>query len=418
MIGVMNVDTMNYISPKKHTMRYFAFLGILLSLFACSSVRNSNSKKYDTQARALLATTPIVDTHIDFPWHLVENEKWYKPGYTAWALKNPDGNFDWERAKQGGLAGPFMSIYIPAAYQKTPGRAKQVADSLINMVYAVAKDYPSKFALSPHASDVEANFKKGLVSLPMGMENGAPIEKLSDVAYFHQRGIRYVTLTHSRDNQICDSSYDTLHTHHGLSDYGRAVVREMNRVGIMVDVSHLSDEAISDVLKVATKPLIATHSGCRFFSPGFERNLPDSFIVAIAKTGGVIQVPFSMYFLGSKYRTAWNKADAERKARGIPEHGAPARAFFADYAKRTGEPVYASVRDVADHIDHIKNLVGVDYVGIGSDFDGVGLALPPELDDVSMYPALIAELLRRGYSEADIRKICSGNVLRVWKANE
>ncbi|MBC7774647.1 MAG: membrane dipeptidase [Phycisphaerae bacterium] len=388
----------------------------LLTLFSCTE--NKPQDEYLRRAHALLATTPIVDTHIDFPWHLVEHKKWYTPGYTAFALKNPDGDFDWERAKKGGLYGPFMSIYIPASFQKEPGRSKQVADSLIDMVNAIVKDYPDKFALAPQADDVLANFKKGIVSLPMGMENGSPLDKIEDVAYFHQRGIRYVTLTHGKDNQISDSSYDTLHTHHGLSEYGREVVREMNRVGIMVDVSHLSDEAIMDVLEVAKKPLIATHSACRHFTPGFERNLPDSLIRAIAKTGGVVQVPFSQYFLGGKVRDAWKKADEEREAKKIPEFGPEALAFYQEFGKKNGEPFWISVREVTDHIDHIKNLVGIDYVGIGSDFDGVGLALPPDLDDVDEYPNLIAELLRRGYSDDDVRKICSGNVLRVWKANE
>jgi membrane dipeptidase len=417
-----NIDEMptgKLLLPQKlSTMRNFLPLLALLTCVACATTRDGISEKHLRHARALLATTPIVDTHIDFPWHLVEHKKWFKPGYTAYALKNPDGDFDLERAKKGGLYGPFMSIYIPASFQKTPGRSKQVADSLIDMVHAIAKDYPAQFALAPRAADIEANFKKGIVSLPMGMENGSPMEQLSDVAHFHRRGIRYVTLTHSRDNLICDSSYDTLHTHRGLSDYGRSVVREMNRLGIMVDVSHLSDEAIADVLTVATKPLIATHSGCRHFTPGFERNLPDSFIVAIARTGGVVQVPFSMYFLTSKHRTAFNKADAEREKQKLPEHGPAAKAFLAAYARRTGEPVYASVRDVADHIDHIKRLVGIEHVGLGSDFDGVGLALPPDLADVSHFPVLIGELLRRGYTDEEIRKICSGNVLRVWRANE
>ncbi|HMX39177.1 MAG TPA: dipeptidase [Saprospiraceae bacterium] len=397
---------------------FFFFLALALAATACSTSRNGISSKHLRHARAILATTPIVDTHIDFPWHLAESKKWFKPGYTSWALKNPDGDFDYERAKQGGLYGPFMSIYIPAIYQKTPGRSKQVADSLIDVVREVAAAYPDKFALAPRADDITANFRRGIISLPMGMENGSPMEHLSDVEHFHRRGIRYVTLTHGRDNLICDSSYDTLHTHHGLSEYGRSVVREMNRLGIMVDVSHLSDESITDVLQVAKKPLIATHSGCRHFTPGFERNLPDSFIVAIAKTGGVVQVPFSMYFLTSKHRAAWNKASEERKARNIPEHGPEARKFYVEYAQRTGEPVYASIRDVADQIDHIKRLVGIDHVGLGSDFDGVGLALPPDLADVSHFPNLLAELLRRGYKDAEIRKICSENVLRVWRANE
>lgn len=369
------------------------------------------------QARSILKTTPVVDTHIDFPWHLVEHNKWFKPGYTAWALDNPDGNFDYKRAIKGGLYGPFMSIYIPAKYQTEPGRSKQVADSLIDIVNDVAKAYPDKFALVTRAADIETNFKKGIISLPMGMENGAPIEALSDVAYFHRRGIRYITLTHSRDNKICDSSYDTKHTHGGLSEYGREVVREMNRSGIMVDVSHLSDATIWDLMNVVRKPLIATHSGCRHFTPGFERNLSDSLIIAVAKTKGVIQVPFSMYFLEGKSRAAWQKLNKEIEEKKIPE-GKAAKKYAAEYAKRTKEPLYLSAKTVADHIDHIVKLVGVDYVGFGSDFDGVGIVLPPDLDDVSMYPNLIAELLRRGYSEADIKKMCYQNVLRVWKANE
>lgn len=397
-------------------MRSSILLLLCFVFLACSPQKPQD--EYLRRAEAILAGTPIVDTHIDFPWHLVEYKKWYKPGYTAFALKNPDGNFDLERAKKGGLYGPFMSIYIPSGYQAEPGRSKQVADSLINMVHAIVQAYPDKFALAMHADDVVANFKKGVVSLPMGMENGSPLEKIEDIAYFHQRGIRYVTLTHGKDNHISDSSYDTLHTHHGLSDYGRSVVREMNRVGIMVDVSHLSDQAIMDVLEVAQKPLIATHSGCRHFTPGFERNLPDSLILAIAKTGGVIQVPFSQYFLEGKLREAWKKADDEREARKIPEFGPEAIAFYQEFGQKNGEPFWVSLKLVADHIDHIKQLVGIDHVGLGSDFDGVGYTLPPDLNSTEKYPLLLAELLRRGYSDEDIRKICSGNVLRVWKANE
>lgn len=385
--------------------RFIAIFSIL-SLFLSCSVQQ--------KAHKILSDTPVVDTHIDFPWHLVEHQKWYKPGYTAFALNNPEGDFDYTRAKKGGLSGAFMSIYIPAQYQKTPGRSKEIADSLIGVVYAVAQAYPDKFAVATRADDILTNFRKGLVSLPMGMENGSPIEKLEDVAYFHRRGIRYVTLTHSRDNRICDSSYDTLHTHGGLSDYGRSVVREMNRVGIMVDVSHLSDDAIRDVLEVARKPLIATHSGCRHFTPGMERNLSDSLIMAIARTNGVVQVPFSHYFLSTRAREVFRNAEKAMKDKGLKEDSPEGRAFIR--AELAGSGI--GVGTVADHIDHIKKLVGIDYVGLGGDFDGVGLALPPDLADVGMYPNLIAELLRRGYSAADIRKICYQNVLRVWRANE
>jgi len=367
------------------------------------------------QARRILKNTPIIDTHIDFPWSLVERNEWYKPGYEALALHHPAGDFDYKRAKQGGLYGAFMSIYIPASYQKLPpGSAKAVADSLIDLVYAVAKAHPGKFALAPNAADIGRNFKKGIVSLPMGMENGAPIETIADVAYFHKRGIRYVTLAHSRDNKISDSSYDTLRTNGGLSAFGRDVVREMNRVGILVDVSHLSDAAIWHVLATTNKPVIATHSACRHFTPGMERNLPDTLIRAIARNGGVVQVPFSHYFLSTRSREVFFQAEKKRKDAGLDENSPEGRQFMRDELAKSG----IGVGVVADHIDHLRQLVGVRHIGLGGDFDGVGLALPPDLADVSMYPNLIAELLRRGYSKADIRKICYQNTLRVWRASE
>ncbi|MBL7775034.1 MAG: dipeptidase [Saprospiraceae bacterium] len=395
-------------------MRYSLFFLCCLSAFSLAA-QKENSDLYLQRAQRILKKTPVIDTHIDFPYSLVERQEWYTPGYTALALRHPGGDFDHERAKAGGLYGAFMSIYIPASYQKmAPGASKALADSLIDMVHAIAREYPDKFALAFRSTDILKNFKKGIVSLPMGMENGAPIQTLADVAYFHQRGIRYVTLTHSRDNQISDSSYDTLHTHGGLSDYGREVVREMNRVGILVDVSHLSDDAIRDVLDVATRPVIATHSACRHFTPGMERNLSDELIRAIALQHGVIQVPFSHYFLSTHAREVFFQSEKEMKERGLDEHSPEARQFMRESLGRSG----ISVRDVADHIDHIKKLVGVDYIGLGGDFDGVGQALPPDLADVSMYPNLIAELLRRGYSRQDIQKICYQNMLRVWRASE
>jgi len=402
-------------------MKHIAFLLFFLAATAtgfaqpsANSTLNTQNPKLD-QARRILKNTPVIDTHIDFPWSLVERNEWFKPGYEALALKHPGGDFDFERAKAGGLYGAFMSIYIPAYYQKlAPGSAKAVADSLIDVVQAIAKAYPDKFALAPNAADIERNFKKGIVSLPMGMENGAPIEALTDVAYFHRRGIRYVTLTHSRDNKISDSSYDTLHTHGGLSAFGRDVVREMNRVGILVDVSHLTDAAIWDVLETTAKPVIATHSACRHFTPGMERNLPDTLIRAIARNGGVVQVPFSHYFLSARSREVFFQAEKKMKAAGLEETSPEGRQFMRTELAATG----ISVRDVADHIDHLRKLVGVRHIGLGGDFDGVGLALPPDLADVGMYPNLIAELLNRGYSKADIRKICYQNTLRVWRASE
>ncbi|HYC83667.1 MAG TPA: membrane dipeptidase, partial [Chryseosolibacter sp.] len=227
---------------------------------------------------------------------------------------------------------------------------------------------------------------------------------------------RYVTLTHAKDNQICDSSYDTTHTWNGLSPFGEKVVAEMNRVGIMVDISHVSDSAFYDVLRLTNVPVIASHSSCRHFTPGFERNMADDMIRALAKNGGVIQINFGANFLDSVARkndTLRDSLETILKEKNLTSADAEAQPIIAQFGKAHRE-LFSDVERVADHIDHVVRLVGVDHVGIGSDFDGVGDSLPLGLKDVSTYPNLIAVLLKRGYSPEDIEKICSKNVFRVW----
>jgi membrane dipeptidase len=255
----------------------------------------------------------------------------------------------------------------------------------------------------------------------MGMENGAPLLKLEDIAYYHQRGIRYVTLTHSKDNHICDSSYDTTRTWGGLSEYGKQVVAEMNRVGMMIDISHVSDSTFYQVLRLTQAPVIASHSSCRAFTPGFERNMSDDMIRLLAQNGGVIQINFGKSFLSAAYQA---KANELRKSilAYLAEHNlsftdSAAQAYIKAVRDTAALPT-VTVEDVVAHIDHVKKLVGVDYVGIGSDFDGVSGELPVGLSDVSMYPNLIYELLKRGYSDEDIRKICGDNLMRVWASVE
>lgn len=395
-----------------------AIFGLAAAALSCAAPKKA-ADPYLAKAFDLLKTTPIVDTHIDFPMFIAEHGLWQKPGFEARALSNPEGDFDLERAQKGGLSAPFMSIYIPAKHQKEPGRPREVADSLIAVVQAIATAYPDKFAIPKRAADVEANFKKGIVSLPMGMENGAPIATLADVARYHSLGVRYVTLAHSRDNHICDSSYDTTHTNGGLSAFGRELVREMNRVGIMVDVSHLDDRSIADVLAMSLRPVVATHSACRHFTPGFERNVTDEQIRQIAQRGGVVQVPFSVLFLNNDARRIMNQqVKPELEKRKLDVRTPEGVALVREFERKTGASLLMSASAVADQIDHIVKIAGVDAAGLGSDFDGVGPTLPPDLRDVSMYPNLIAELLRRGYSPADVRKICGGNLLRVWRACE
>jgi membrane dipeptidase len=401
--------------------------GASLVLSACapkiSSVVSSEAEEERLRGKAqeLAQRFIIVDGHVDLPYRLKIQNFRFTREYIGIPVSADEGDFDYVRAKKGGLDAPFMSIYIPASYQEDGG-AKILADSLIDMVKGIAEAHPDKFAAALSPAEVEANFKRGIISLPMGMENGAPIEDdLSNIAYFHERGIRYITLTHSKDNQICDSSYDTTRTWNGLSPFGREVVREMNRVGIMVDISHVSDSAFYQVMEISQAPAIASHSSARKYTPGFERNMDDDMIRRLAQNGGVIMINFGSSFLDGEVQ-AYQSEQRAKLAALLAEKslrwGDPASRETIEQFRRENPALYSDVEMVANHIDHVVRLAGIDYVGLGSDFDGVGDSLPTGLKDVGQYPNLLYELLRRGYSEEDIEKICYKNLFRVWRAVE
>ena len=373
----------------------------------------SNDAALKKQAYELAHKFIITDGHIDVPWRLND-------GYEDLSIRTETGDFDYIRAKEGGLDAPFMSIYVPSSYQETGG-AKEKADSLIELVHRIANDHPDKFEVAFSVADVNRIFGDGKIALPMGMENGAPIlDDLNNVQYFYDRGIRYITLTHAKDNLICDSSYDTTGTWNGLSPFGRKVVKEMNRVGIMVDISHVTDEVINQVMDMTDVPVIASHSSCRYFTPGWERNMGDAEIKRLKDNGGVIQINYGSSFVTQvsqdKRKANSEKIEAYAKENGLEENDET----FIAYAKKVNEenPMYADITEVVDHIDHVVELAGIDHVGIGSDYDGVGDSLPYGLKDVTSYPNLIFHLLKRGYSEEDIEKICYKNVWRVWSAVE
>jgi len=373
----------------------------------------------EERARRLAKSVIVLDGHIDVPWRLEKSADHGVPTEDVGAATE-SGDFDLPRARAGGLDAPFMSIYVSPDFEMNGADAE--AESLIAMVEGIVAEHPEDFALAPTVQSVRDNFAAGKVSLPMGMENGAPLMgKLENVARFHARGIRYITLAHSKDNHISDSSYDKRHTHGGLSKFGKSVVAEMNRVGIMVDVSHISDDAFWDVMKVSKVPVIASHSSCRHFTPGFERNMSDDMIQALAKAGGVIQINFGSGFLDGDVRKGRKAFDADLaahlKSKKLDPKSPAGEAEARAYASKHPAP-RATVARVADHVMHVIDLVGVDHVGLGSDFDGVGDSLPEHLRSVADYPNLFAELLRRGVSDTDLEKIASGNVLRVWTAVE
>lgn len=411
--------------PCSWCISYVLFMKKLLILVAVLAVARLWGQSVDSallsKARELAHRYIIVDGHVDLPYRLrVQNFRPTKE-YIGIPIQTEEGDFDYVRAKQGGLDAPFMSIYIPSSYQKTGG-AKALADSLINMVRSIADAHPDRFAIATSPDQIEQQFARGLISLPMGMENGAPIEdKLRNLRYFHRRGIRYITLTHATDNLICDSSYDPSRTWNGLSPFGRQVVAEMNRIGMMIDISHVSDSAFWQVMALSKAPCIASHSSARVFTPGFERNMNDDMIKALAERGGVIMINFGGAFLDIEVQrhsdSLRNLLNEQLKARGLERKTAEGKAFVEAFRKENPS-LYADVQKVADHIDHVVRIGGIDCVGLGSDYDGVGDSLPVGLKDVADYPNLIYELLRRGYSEEDIAKICYRNLFRVWRAVE
>ena len=383
------------------------FLAAFITLTIGCSERTSDDQIKD-HAEQLAQTLIIVDTHIDVPYRLIKN-------WEDVSVRTKKGDFDYPRARAGGLDVPFMSIYVPAETESI-GTARQVADSLIDLVETLEKMAPNKFSIIKSVQDIKEEFGNGRVLLAMGMENGAPLEgDLSNLTYFYNRGIRYITLTHSKSNHICDSSYDPNHQWNGLSPFGREVVVEMNRLGMMIDISHVSDSTFYQVIELSKSPLIASHSSCRAFTPGWERNMSDDMIIKLAEKGGVIQINFGSSFINDAYRKnftpLWDHLEKTKMSE--EEQITYVKQFTADHPMDR-----ADITEVVAHIDHVVHLVGINYVGIGSDFDGVGDSLPYGLKDVSAYPNLIYRLLKKGYTKEDVEKVCSGNILRVWSQVE
>jgi len=386
-----------------------------------AAVAQSSSSDLDAKAKRLAKRFIIVDGHIDLPHRL--NRSKGKDGKLTENVneRTPKGEFDYPRAVAGGLDAPFMSIYVPASYQEKGG-AKALADGLIDLVEGVIKAGPDKFAPAYSVADVKRNFAARRISLPMGIENGAAIEgDLKNLEHFYRRGVRYITLTHSKNNRICDSSYDDQHKWKGLSPFGIKVVAEMNRLGIMIDVSHLSDDSFYQIMELSRTPVLATHSSARAFTPGWHRNMDDGAIKLLGKKGGVIMINFGSGFIekvaNQQYVARRNTMRAFRRINKISGSDPRVTAFEKVYDKNHSFK-FSTVEVVADHIDHVVKLVGIDHVGLGSDYDGLGNTLPKGLKDASMYPNLFRVLLRRGYGEKDIKKISSDNVFRVWQRVE
>ena len=388
---------------------------IFLSLFFQSCAEHIKN----LDAEQIAQDSLILDSHIDVPYRLWRQ---HLEGLEIDDISgSTDGDFDFIRARKGGLNVPFFSIYLPASTQED-GTSHQMANELIDMVEDIVTLYPKKFILINSVADLGSITKKNIVGIALGMENGAPIQgDLSRVQYYFDRGIRYITLTHSKTNHISDSSYDENIQWHGLSEFGKNLIEEMNKVGIMVDISHVNDEAFYQAIEISQVPVIASHSSLRYFTPGFERNVDDAMLSKLAEKGGVIQINFGSSFISKRprdYLVKMNSFLESRLGQNLEEVSEQdIRETRSEFIANNPYP-YASLDEVLDHFDRVLQLVGIDHIGIGSDYDGVGDTLPIGLKDVSTYPALIQGLLERGYSRKDIQKILGGNLIRVWKEVE
>jgi membrane dipeptidase len=361
----------------------------------------------------------IVDTHADTTQRLVDED-------VDLGQRLADGHFDAVRAHEGGLDAQFFSIWVePQLFGGGGVSAMKRADVQIEAVHNLVKVNPERWELANTAADVRRIVAGGKIAALMGMEGGYAIdEKIENVDRYYRMGVRYLSPAWTISTSWAGSSGDDVGQTRGLNDFGKEVIREMNRLGMMVDVSHLSDKAFWDIVNTSTKPVIATHSGCRAIA-NVPRNLTDDMIVALAKTGGVINVIFYPEHIEPGYAEKKKRVDAEiaslvqrasEAEKGDAAHKKLARDRVRreEYLKRL--PAVSLVR-IVDHIDHIVKLVGVDHVGIGSDFDGIQ-AVPADLKSVADLPNLTKELLRRGYSESDVDKILGGNMLRVMEEVE
>jgi len=355
----------------------------------------------------------VVDTHSDVTSRMLDE------GFDI-GRRASDGHMDIPRMKEGGIDAEFFAIYVAARYAREGGAARRALD-MIDVVYRALERYPNDLELALSAADIRRIARAGKIAVLMGIEGGHAIEdSLGALRMFYRLGVRYMTLTHTNTNNWADSSGDQPR-HNGLTEFGRQVVREMNRLGMLVDISHVSDKTFYDVLETTRAPVIASHSSARALT-NIPRNMSDDMLRALARNGGVVMVNFGSSFVDQSY----TEAVAQRRERLRPQLDA-LRARYANDPVRLRQETEQLLRAhpvprpplsrLIDHIDHIVKVAGIDHVGLGSDFDGVD-SLPEGLDDCSKLPLITYELLKRGYREPEIKKILGENFLRVFARAE
>lgn len=399
-------------------MRTRLLLAVLTVMFAATNSQSQNRTISDAEVMRVHRSTLLIDTHNDVPSRTVEG---FDIGSHTGA-----GHTDIARLKEGGVGAQFFAVYVAASYVNGNHSANRTLQMIDTVRHDIVERHPNDFMFVTSAKDIEEAHRRGKIAALMGIEGGHAIEdSLRLLRDYYDLGVRYMTLTHSNTNDWADSSGDIedpkVKHHDGLTDFGKQVVREMNRLGMMVDISHVADKTFWDALQVSTAPIFASHSSCRALTK-HARNMTDDMIVALAKKGGVVQVNFYCGFISQKFRdndAADTKALDARMARETAGRNLsePDRQILSEKLRKDMGLSRATLADVVDHIDHIRKIAGIDAIGIGGDFDGVSCT-PIGLDDVSKYPNLTRALLEKGYSAEDIRKIYGGNFLRVMRAVE
>jgi len=386
-----------------------------IALCACLAVSTALPQSNDAalleHARGLLKQTPLIDGHNDYPWALREKAQ---RNFEKLDIAKPQPSImtDIARLRAGGVGGQFWSVYVPV---ELAGQSAVTATlEEIDTVHQMVRRYPDTFELALTADDVERVFKKGRIASLIGMEGGHSIDNsLAALRMFYRLGARYMTLTHSKNTAWADSATDDPRFG-GLAPFGEEVVREMNWLGMLVDLSHVSPETMEDAIRVSQAPVIFSHSSARALND-VPRNVPDHVLQLLPKNGGVVMVTFVPGFLSPKV-AAWQKLQDAESARLTKQFPADASAVTRGVQEWTSaHPApRATLAEAADHIDHVRKLAGIAHIGLGSDFDGITM-VPQGLEDVSKYPALVAELLRRGYNDDEVKKILGDNVLRVMR---
>ena len=390
---------------------------VLLSTAALLAAATPAAAQDEAAARRILERTPLIDGHNDLPWALREtygNDP-HAVDLTANLDASTELHTDIPRLRAGGVGGQFWSVYVPATL--TPVEAAKATFEQIDTVKRIVAAHPDVFELATTADDIERIHRRGRIASLIGMEGGYSIDdSLGLLREFHDAGARYMTLTHSKTTSWADSATDAPKWG-GLNPFGEEVVREMNRLGMMVDLSHVSEETMLDAMRVSEAPVIFSHSSARAVV-AHPRNVPDSVLRLMAEDGGVVMVNFVPGFISETVR-AWGAARAAEDARlKALNPGDPSAVTAGLQAWIAANPApRATIADVVAHIQHVRDVAGIDHVGLGGDFDGVS-ALPEGVDGVDAYPRILAALMANGWSEADIRKLAGENILRVMRQVE